>query len=267
MKLNFPKISLHPQLMTVLDFVISALFILSLSLVRASGSVWIFFLWYILRLLFWLVFIFWTYFPPSFSRWRHFATLFIFWSGVSSLLFFIDWNFSWWLVALVGVAGPAASFYSLPYQGEVLSFMQKPWRRTRLMLAIFGLMGLVSGFFAAEMFALVPAFMWWVPLAIGFVGAFFAKWWWWEYELSSSEEMNYALLVFTVLLVELTFIIRSWSLGYFADAFLFTWGWFLGWLMLRFHLTSEDIVWKRQAPFLLANLFILILFLFFVRWR
>jgi hypothetical protein len=49
--------------------------------------------------------------------------------------------------------------------------------------------------------------------------------------------------------------------------FLFTWVWYIINLLIRFNLTAQGIIWKKQLFFLISNFILYFLFLFFfVRW-
>ncbi|MDO8626610.1 MAG: hypothetical protein Q7K39_04160 [Candidatus Magasanikbacteria bacterium] len=272
MRTFLKTISLHPRLVAGIDILLGLGFILWLKnldriLFFIEVRPWVgFWLWFLTRLGLWAVMIKSVYFPPIFSRWRHWLTLFLFWLGVSSLLIFVDWPVAWYVIAAFSVAAPALSFAMIEREASGLPFLQKPWRRLRLILAVAGVAGILSGLFAAEMFQIIPSHLWWTPILVSLATGLIAEWWWSEYEVPP-EKTRRAFLVFVIIFTELIFIVRSWPLGYFASGFLSTWIWFVGWLMLRFYLSPEGIKWNRQAPFLAINFGILVVFLYVVRWH
>jgi len=55
--------------------------------------------------------------------------------------------------------------------------------------------------------------------------------------------------------------------GYLVFGGLFAWRWFFAQLFIRFYLSPQGIIWKKQITFLLSNLVLFILLLIFlVRW-
>ena len=67
---------------------------------------------------------------------------------------------------------------------------------------------------------------------------------------------------------EMIYAVLLWPIGYLASGFLLTWCWYIGWLQLRYALTQQGVQWKRQAPFLILNgILLLIYLLFIVRWK
>jgi len=76
------------------------------------------------------------------------------------------------------------------------------------------------------------------------------------------------LLAFLAIIFELVWLVARLPLGNLVSGFLLVWLWYLLWILLRFNLSAQGIVWRKQAKFLILNLFIFIIFLIFVaRWR
>lgn len=261
MKLS--SISLHPKLGAAFDAFVSLGLLLWLPVVGHTASLIV---WGLTRLIAWLLLVAAVYYPPGFSRLRHFLTLGLFWCGVTTALIFIDRQALWYLVAISVLVLPAVSFALIPSAQAALSFIIKPWRRWRLTMVVFGLMGIFSGLFAASVFQVVPPLTWWVPLLSGLFSALIAEWWWREYAVPPRTE-RLSLLVFALVFAELTAIVGFWPLGYFASGLLIVWLWYVSWLMMRFHLSTEGVNWKKQTPFLIINATLLIIFLFILRWR
>lgn len=261
--MKFSSISLHPRLGASFDAFVSLGLLLWLTVL---GQAVFLVIWMLARLLVWLALVAVVYYPPGFSRRRHFFTLIFFWSGATVLLVFIDRQPLWYLAAITTVVMSAVSFALIPSAQETLSFMIKPWRRWRLTMAVFGLMGIFSGLFAISVFQLAPPLTWWVPLLAGLLAALMAEWWWHEYAVPPRTERR-SFLVFALVFSELAAILGFWPLGYFASGLIITWLWYLSWLMMRFQLSPEGVRWKKQSSFLIINAVLLVIFLITLRWR
>lgn len=261
--MNLRSISLHPKLGAAFDAFVSIGLLLWLPIINN----WIvLLLWLLLRLVTWMLLIGVVYYPPTFSRARHFVSLTMFWFGTVFMLIFIDRPALWYMVCVAAVFLSAASFALVPSGKETLSFMIKPWRRSRLMMTVFGLMGIFSGMFAVSVFQILPPLTWWVPIVSGIFAAVVAEWWWTEYDVTARAG-GLSLVVFALVFAELVAIIGFWPLGHFASGLIITWLWYVCWLMVRFHLSSEGINWKKQTPFLVINVVLLLAFLILLRWR
>jgi len=74
-------------------------------------------------------------------------------------------------------------------------------------------------------------------------------------------------LVLGLVMFELVWVIYLLPFGYLVLGFLVTWIWYVLQLFIRFHLTPQKIVWRKQRTFILANIaFYVILFFFIIRW-
>jgi len=57
-------------------------------------------------------------------------------------------------------------------------------------------------------------------------------------------------------------------LGFFASGLFLTWFWYDLWLLTRFNLSKDGIIWKKQRFFVIINIILMIAFLaFVVRWK
>ena len=68
-------------------------------------------------------------------------------------------------------------------------------------------------------------------------------------------------------MIELSWVLSVTPIGYLVFGLFLVWFWYLLWLMARFHFSNEGIIWKKQIPFLILNLGLLLIFVvFIVQW-
>lgn len=263
--MSFPKISLHPKLAAVLDILAGATMILWLDNVSAW---WGLILWYAARLAIWAVLLRLSYYPKELKRMKHFGALAFFGLGLPLLMIFIDWVWAWRLLAAIFVIFPAAGFWLLPADELQLALVAKSYRRWLFLTGAFGLAGIWSGFFAFFTFQIIArGWFWPTALLMAVVTAFLSWRWWRDYGLTANRRLAEAAAVSLLIILELAWAIWQWPLGFIASGLLIVWLWYILWLMLRFHLTSEGIVWRKQSFFLAFNFILLALFFFVVSWR
>ena len=266
MTFNGKNISFHPRLAAGLDFVLGLVFLWWLTY---AGTWWMLLLWAALRLGLWALLVRLAYFSGKINRWLHFLSLAVFGLGALLLLMFIEWTVAWDVTAATFVIFPALSFWFLPAKEVELSFEYKPYRRWRFLLSIFGLMGIESGLMAVAAFQLfnnVNNLVWWVALAL--LPTVIAWWWWREYGVGWNRTMAIWLCVLFILLLEFCGILMLWPIGFFAGGLLVVWYWYVLWLLIRFHLSADGIIWKKQYWFLAINAVAMLVFLVFgVRWK
>ncbi len=260
------KISLHPKLAAVLDALVGGglLFVIT-RLDTLAGLL----VWFLARVAWWALLTHrLVFYPPMVRRGRHLASLIFFQFGALAFMAFTDWRPAWLVGGLLFVSLPALSFWLLPAEREVLSFIVKPERRSRFLLTVMGLSGWWSGIFGAAVFQLVPALTWWLPLVGSVVSAAVGWWWWSEYELIITRRQIWSALTLGLVMLNGSVVFLWWPLGPFVSGLLLAWIWYLLWLILRFYQTSEGINWKKQARFLIINVILMILYLgLVVRWK
>ena len=266
MKLSNKSISLHPKLAAGLDLFFGVIFV---WLLKHVGVWWALGVWLGFRMLLWGVLIRLVYFSPGIKRLSHFFSLLVFGVGSLLLLMFMDWSAAWWVVVLAFVTLPAISFGFLPAKEVELSFEAKPYRRWKFLLTIFGLMGIVSGLFAMAAFQLFYNVNGLIYIAIAAISiGVISVWWWNEYGVTLSRSIAVTVLMFMILMTELILIVMIWPLGFLANGLIIVWWWYIGWLLVRFHLSKDGIVWKKQKWFLLFNTLAMFIFLVLVvRWK
>jgi hypothetical protein len=259
-------ISIHPYLAALADLAIGILFVWwlsNLTSLKALASL------FLLRLLWWAVLCALVYFPTKISVIRHYLTLLIFSIGCSALLLLVDWQISWYVLGAIYAASPALSFLFIPTNKHLLSFSLKPYRRYKLLLTTFGIFGLWAGFFALVVLRVVdfwPLILLW--LASSVISALVALWWWKEYDIVYNKRMLAAAAALGVVSLEFSGALFSWPVGYLVSGVLLGWVWYLLWLIIRFHLSTAGINWRRQTPFLIGNFCGLAFYLIvLVRWQ
>ena len=259
------KISLHPKLAAAIDFVFGVAFLLALTQVNSKKKL---LAWIGGCFLVWAVLVFVTYYPAQIKKITHWLTLAWFAVGMVLWLIFIDWRVAWYVVGLVFVLLPAVSFWLIPTEHKVLTFVTKSYRRWRFLMSVAALSGIFSAVGASFTLQLFSPFPWWLSFVGALVAGGVAMWWWQEYDLGFSRRAWLTAGVLTLLFLELDLVVRLWPLGYFASGLLLAWCWYLLWLIFRFYLSPEGLIWRKQRPFLIFNGILLFVYLvFLVRWR
>jgi len=62
-------------------------------------------------------------------------------------------------------------------------------------------------------------------------------------------------------MVELAWAAQLLPFGYATVGALLTWIWYILQLLVRFHFSERGVDWKKQIPFLVGNIVLMILFL------
>lgn len=260
------SLSFHPKLVAVLDVVLN---VVMLWWLLQINSWWFAGAWLLFRVVIWFILIRLVYYPLELSRWRHLLSLAILSVGALAFLLFIEWQFAWYAVGILFVFFSFFSFWLLPSAQISLSSVVKPHSRWRFMMSIFGLAGIFQGIGAAISFQLIyNVSVWaWLVLAAS-LATFVAAWWWWEYSIPFSKRFWTRVLLWFILMLELLWVLQILPLGYLASGLALIWCWYILWLLVRFNLTPEGIIWKRQYLFLGINAVLFASFLLFVvRWK
>jgi hypothetical protein len=262
------KISFHPKLAAMIDAIIN---IALLWWLKDITSWWILSAWFGVRVFLWAIFVRLVYYPKEINRFRHFISLIFFSLGaILSLIIFVEWVWSWRILATAFALFSSISFWLLPQAEEAnqLSFVVKPYRRWLFLMDAFGLAGFWGGIYAMLAFQIINQNYFWLCTLFGAgLSALVAGWWWKVYGLNYSKRYWFGLIVIFILIYELSFVIWYWPLGYLINAILMIWFWYNFWLIIRFNLTARGIEWKKQIVFFFFNIVLLILFLLLVRWK
>ncbi len=264
--LNFKPISFHPKLAAVLDLFVN---LIMLSWVRHLNAWWMVGMWLVIRTLVWLAFMLVVYYPKEMSRLKHLLSLVVMTIGAMAFLLFIEWNFAWYLFGAFFSFFSFFSFWLLPSSSVSLSVFLKPHLRWRFIMSIIGLAGIFEGTQAIISFQILPgvnSVVWFIITAL--CAAIFAGWWWLEYGASINKRFWIWTGLWFVFMLELLWVINLLPLGYLASSLILIWCWYMVWLLARFNLTPEGVVWKKQIWFLGVNCVLFISFLIFVvRWK
>lgn len=260
------NLSFHPKLIAVFEVILG---LIMLWWLKQLGAVaWVLGLWFFFRLLLWLALLRLVYYPATASRRRHFFSLVVFGAGSLLLLLFIDWEAAWYLVALSFIVFPAFSFWFLPVKEGELPFFAKQGKRFRFLLCLFGLTGIWVGLGAIISFQIYSLGLGWWLLICSLISAVLSGWWWKEYGVVKDKIFWPWMGASFLIMLELSWAIFLWPIGYLAMGMLLAWFWYLLWVIGRFHLSAEGLNWKKQVPFLIVNALLISIFLIFlVRWK
>jgi hypothetical protein len=265
-KLSFKSISLHPKFAGFLDVFVGLIFLLSLN----KMSVW----WILLiavgvRLFWWMILLRLVYYPPNLKRFWHLLTLVVFHLGTVILLLFVEWKISWYLVGVIYLVFPLVSFFLLPSKSaSQLSFVLKPYRRWRFWMNLFGLYGIWAGVYAAISLQILNVSYWTPLVTASLATAIISAWWWQEYQIEKNSRFWWWVLGIGILILEVSWVLFRWPLGYFTNDLILIWLWYDIWLLARFHLVPAGINWRKQNLFFIINGVLLLSFLILiVKWK
>lgn len=147
-----------------------------------------------------------------------------------------------------------------------LSYLDKPVRRFTVMLWVINLFCLSSIFYAINLFFQNVPF-WLLGFLLSLVAALVSVNIWKNYFVVSYKTFLFWFILMSLMSWEICWVLHFLPFGYLVLGFLFVWVWYIINLLIRFNLTSQGIMWKKQLVFLVGNLvlYFVILF-FFVRW-
>lgn len=155
-------------------------------------------------------------------------------------------------------------FYS-PEKSE-LSYLGKPTRRFVVMLWVMDLFCLASIFYAVNLFFQNVSF-WLMGLILSLLAGASSVAIWRNYFSVPHKKFLFWFVLVSFISWEISWVLHFLPFGYLILGFLFVWVWYIINLLIRFHLTPQGIVWKKQWIFLISNFILYFLFLFFfVRW-
>lgn len=260
------NLSFHPKLAAVLDFLIN---LVMLWWVRQFNSWWLVGIWLVFRLAIWGAFMWLVYYPPEMSRWKHMASLVIMTLGALSFLLFIEWKVAWYLFGALFSFFSFFSFWLLPSSSVSLATFLKPHLRWRFIMSVIGLAGIFDGVTAIASFQIAPNISFWVwAVLASAISAAVAGWWWAEYGIEKNKRFLIWIGFWFVLILELLWVIQLLPLGYLVSGLVLIWCWYVVWLLARFNLTPEGIIWYKQRWFLISNAVLFSVFLIFIiRWK
>lgn len=262
-------ISLHPKLAGFIDVFVAIAYLWWFGRLSSPGVLGV---WFAFRPLWWAVILAVMYYPAAQSRFREWLSLTVLHLGFTGLFLIVprsSGQLSSPLVSAVYLALPLISFLMIPTGAAELSFTGKPLRRLQLIMAVAGVGGLASALFAAPVFQVITRGGFYLGgLFVVLLASSIGAWWWRIYTDAPPRHIFFDCIAFALLLFEIAYALQQLPLGFLVTGFLFTWVWYIVWLLLRFHLSREGIYWRRQAPFLVGNLLLMIAYVALVaRWR
>lgn len=259
-------ISLHPKLAAVSDFLVSIIFLWLMSRIQTVGMTAV---WFVARIGWWVILTQAMFYPPYLNRSRHLISLII--SNVGILPFLVFSDPSNILIArLAMIILSFVSFWLVPSEGDSLSVMEKPHRRWKFFMSLFGVAGIWLTLQALVAFQVITGYWTFGAIAVAsLLTTAISALEWNEYGIKAKGS-KYFIFLFLIFLTiaEIGGIVYLWPVGYFVSSFFVTWLWYVFWLLFRYDLSESGINWPRQRFFLVANLISMIAFLaFIVRWK
>jgi hypothetical protein len=231
-------------------------------------SWWKLLVWVGVHLVWWALLTMAVFFSTGISRVKHIISFVFFLVGAVSYIVFIDHEFTRTIVKVLTICIPVLNLWLLPSTDQELSFALKPERRWRFFMVVLGLAGLWSGVIAGRAFGVYFFNIGWLVLALALVMGAVSAWWWWEYSAPLGQRFYLSVAATTLVALEAGWAVTVSPLGFFAGSFLIVWLWYVLWLLLRFHLSSEGVLWRKQWPFLALNALAITLFVAtIVRWK
>lgn len=173
-----------------------------------------------------------------------------------------------WRKSLVAFAGSVMFFLfsQIARRKSELSYEEKPYRRIRMMLWVFAAYSVLTLVYAiGSFFQAVP--FWIVALAgSAIVGAISLLIWKMYFAVGWRSLVMWAALIGLAVL-EIIWAQNFLPFGYLVLGAFTAWIWYLMQLFIRFHLSQQGIVWRKQVYFLATNLVLYVLMMWmFVRW-
>jgi len=217
----------------------------------------------------WFLFLLASYlyiFQKSKEKWLDLGFLFVSLLSYLSLVLLIEnTQLKFFLILLSGVA-TAFLFFKSPTQDLELPHEKKIMRRGTVMIGVFNVYALVSMLFALSLYFQMLPFVIFTVLGIIII-FYFSIISWQSYLALPFRELALFGGVVALVMGEIIWVLHYLSLGYFVLGLICVWLWYNLMLLIRFNLTPDGIIWKKQWRFLGANVIILFLLLFFVvRW-
>lgn len=170
-----------------------------------------------------------------------------------------------YVVSLLLIVVMIFLIFHSPEKSE-LSYLDKPVRRFIVMLWVMDLFCLASFFYAINLFFQNIPF-WLVGFVLSLITGFVSVSIWKRYFNVPAKIFLFWFILIVLVSWEISWVLHFLPFGYLVLGSLFTWVWYVINLLVRFHLTAQGIVWKKQLVFLVGNtvLYFMVLF-FFVRW-
>jgi len=187
--------------------------------------------------------------------------------GSLFLMSIAEWQSAIVLISIIAGAGVGIVLYQLGLGdgSTLLAIKKKPLRRMTMMLWVYvGFCAIASAFAISVFF---PRFPFWILLiAVASVLGCASFFIWRLYYALTMRAAAVWILAVAIMMIEISWAIHLLPFGYFVLGLLVTWIWYILQLLLRFHLSNEGIIWKKQRMFLGLNTVLFILVMMVVRW-
>lgn len=249
--------------LTVIPTTIS---MVSLFLIHRFANVWVFF----------IVFVLWVVSVALLNRFFTnqkitdkedlFALTITTIVSLIGLLVLIESVWLCWFIIVFGGFLIGTLFVISLYQEHQDDFNFKPIRRMLMMLWVFDAYAVVTAIIALSVFFVgVPFWVW--GIAGGVFYGYIAVMIWRQYFAVGLKFFFVWGLLIGLVMFELLWVMHLLPFGYLVLGFFVTWLWYLLQLFIRFHLTPQKVVWRKQRWFLVSNFVFYVFLLFFVvRW-
>ncbi|MFA4831226.1 MAG: hypothetical protein WC862_04305 [Patescibacteria group bacterium] len=183
--------------------------------------------------------------------------------GLTSL---IEWTILRSFLDVLSGAAVMLLFVLRLHSSSALRYEQKPWRRMLMILWIFDGYAIVTTIFAFGLLFLNIPF-WIFSLLGGMLFGYCSLMIWKMYFVNKPNQFILWVLIISMVMLEVIWVAHFLPLGHLALGLIVTWLWYIIQLLVRFHLSSMHIIWKKQCWFLISNAILYAFFLFFVvRW-
>ena len=185
-------------------------------------------------------------------------------SGVSLLSLLEGKNWQWLMIILIVCLIITLFFLFSTEKG--MAYENKPIRRVLVMVLVFDVFAVWSVFFGISLFFSIIPF-WFLSLLGSLLTSYISLLIWQQYFSLPVKKLLFSVSIIFLIVWEVSWVLNLLPLGYLALSMLLTWAWYISILLMRFHFTSKNIIWRQQINFLITNLvlYFIILF-FFVRW-
>ena len=188
---------------------------------------------------------------------------------LASIIFFslVEWRpLKIFAVAFSALSAFLLTRLSMEYGESAAVHEVKAFRRLHM-----AILTIDAGIFLAGIYAIAiffPLTPFWLLLIFGGVLFGMTTFFVWRLYFAISFHSHLVWLgIFALAMAEIMWVLHRLPFGYFASAILTTWLWYVGQLLMRFHLTPQGIFWRQQGWFLGVNsLAYLSIFFFFLRW-
>lgn len=166
---------------------------------------------------------------------------------LSAIIFFVVWRWS-------ALSDREAIFVSL-----------KPLRRVVVAIWTFNVFSIATAIFALSVFFQnIP--LWILAVSGALLGSYAAYAAWGMYYKAPLSQWAIWVAGMFLIMFELTWVIDTLPFGYLVLGVLLAWVWYVVHLLIRFHVSPQGILWKKQRWFLLGNGVLMGALIYLARW-